>query len=216
MTEGVNRTVRFCGIVSLMPAPPSSEPSEPFSSSPLTHAFFNLLPPFPILVGVTCSSYPKSLVPRVRSSVPGVATVLQLPGLLTSSVTPTPGRGGVFGWNSRGASLARAMSVKSICGGGEVRLGETLPVGGEDGGDCLPAAGALPLCGKVDEGGDELRRFDGGEPAVASTSKVDSGSMPEPAGPGIGFRPSRKAFAISAAFHFEYLIFSSDYHDNSK
>jgi hypothetical protein len=200
MTEGVNRTVRFCGTVSLMPAPPSSEPSEPFSSSPLTHAFFNLLPPFPILVGVTCSSYPKSLVPRVRSSVPGVATVLQLPGLLTSSVTPTPGRGGVFGWNSRG----------------EVRLGETLPVGGEDGGDCLPAAGALPLCGKVDEGGDELRRFDGGEPAVASTSKVDSGSMPEPAGPGIGFRPSRKAFAISAAFHFEYLIFSSDYHDNSK
>ena len=207
MTEGVNRTARFCGTVSLMPTPPSSEPSEPFSSSPLTHAFFNLLPPFPTLVGVTCSSYPKSLVPLVRSSVPGVATVLQLPGLLVSSVTPAPGRGGVFGRNSRGAWLARAMSAKSMCGGGEVRLGETLPVGGEDGGDCLPAAGALPLCGKVDEGG---------EPVVASTSGIDSGSMPEPAGPDIGLRPSRKAFAMSAAFHFEYLIFSSDCHDNSK
>ena len=30
-----------------------------------------------------------------------------------------------------------------------------------------------------------------------------------PAGPGVGFRPSRNAFAISAAFHFAYRIFSS-------
>ena len=31
----------------------------------------------------------------------------------------------------------------------------------------------------------------------------------EPGGPGVGLRPSRNALAISAAFHFAYLIFSS-------
>lgn len=32
---------------------------------------------------------------------------------------------------------------------------------------------------------------------------------PEPAGPGMGLRPSRKALAMSAAFHLAYRIFSS-------
>jgi hypothetical protein len=91
-------------------------------------------------------------------------------------------------------------------------LGDTFLAGGEDGGDCLLATGALPLFGKaeLDEGGDEPTRVDGGVPTVVSTSRAESGPIPEPAGPGLGFRPSRKALAMSAAFHLEYLIFSSD------
>lgn len=96
--EGVKRTVRFCAACPL--TPPSSLPSEPPSNSLLTQVFFSRL--FPIAlsvfrVGVSWSPYPKPGSPFVRSSVPGVAAVLQLPGLETSSVTVAPGRVGVLG-----------------------------------------------------------------------------------------------------------------------
>lgn len=48
----------------------------------------------------------------------------------------------------------------------------------------------------VDSGGD------------AGGVRLGSG-RPEPAGPGVGLRPSRKALAMSAAFHLAYRIFSS-------
>lgn len=72
------------------------------------------------------------------------------------------------------------------------------------------------------EGGDPEPDDRGGEERRVPVAIVDvcaggeaggvrSGSCcrPEPAGPGVGFRPSRKALAMSAAFHFAYLIFSS-------
>lgn len=101
------------------------------------------------------------------------------------------------------------MSLAFMAGGGVVRLGEVLPVVG---GDCLPFDVALPFGGKETpgEGGDNLLREDVGDPDVPTAGRV-SGSRPEPAGPGAGLRPSLKAFAMSAAFHLEYLIFSSDY-----
>lgn len=76
------------------------------------------------------------------------------------------------------------MSEEFMCGGDEVRLGETLRAGGEDGGDRLLATGALLLDGKgaPDEGGDEL--VGGGDPNEVLIAGEKSGSEPEPAGPG--------------------------------
>lgn len=141
--------------------------------------------------------------------------MLQLPGDDTSSVTLAPGREGVFGWNSRGARLARAISPAFIIGGGEVRFGDILPLaGGGDGGDCLPPPDDVDACplggrGTSGEGGDSLFKVDCGDPDEVPAAGGDSSASEEPAGPGFGLRPSRKALAISAAFHFEYLIFSS-------
>ena len=61
-----------------------------------------------------------------------------------------------------------------------------MSVGGEDGGDRLPATGVLPLGsrGAPNEGGDELDRVGGGDPPEIPTSREESGSAPEPAGPG--------------------------------
>jgi hypothetical protein len=46
-----------------------------------------------------------------------------------------------------------------------------------------------------------------GEEPGGEEGSTTSGSAPD--GPGAGLRPSRMAFAISAAFHFAYRIFSS-------
>ena len=85
-----------------------------------------------------------------------------------------------------------------------------MPDSGGDGKDCFLATGALPWGGKgaPKGGGDEPTRVDGVPAEELPSGK--SSSVPELAGPGVGLRPSRKAFAMSAAFHFEYLIFSSD------
>ena len=90
-----------------------------------------------------------------------MAAVLQLPGDDTSSAVLAPGRGGVFGWNSRGAMLARAISSALITGGGDNRLGEILPLLGRVGGDCLPSsddinASLVDRGPSEEEGGDSL------------------------------------------------------------
>lgn len=95
-----------------------------------------------------------------------------------------------------------------------MRFGEILPLTSGDGGDCLPPpddVDACPLVGRgaSGEGGDSLCRVDCGEPDEVPAAGGDSNSSEPPAGPGVGLRPSRKALAISAAFHFAYFIFSS-------
>ena len=45
--------------------------------------------------------------------------------------------------------------------------------------------------------------------AAGSGAMAGIASVSDAAGPGAGFLPSLNAFAISAAFHFEYRIFSS-------
>jgi hypothetical protein len=67
-------------------------------------------------------------------------------------------------------------------------------------------------CGGVwdDEGGVSwVVRTPACEDVEAGGVRATSCCASEPAGPGVGFRPSRKAFAISVAFHFAYLIFSN-------
>lgn len=205
---------------------PSSSPSSAPSISPLTHAFLNRLVPLPDFfpfpfppprVGDDCSPYPYRRS-RSRSSVPGVAAVLQLPGLDGSSLSASRSalvltRGGIRGWNSRGVRFARAMSSEFIVGGGVMRRGEVLP--GARGGDGGPFVAAKEAAGREGEeaegcGGDE-EGWGGDEgPAVGCPGKSMSMFELEPAGPDAGLRPSRNAFAISAAFHFAYFIFSSD------
>lgn len=103
--------------------------------------------------------------------------------------------------------LARAISSAFITGGGEVRLGEIFraSVGGED---CF--VGRVWGGGR---GGEELLALGGeeDEAAMGCSGSSNSKSNSEPAGPEAGLRPSRNALAMSAAFHFEYLIFSTDY-----
>ena len=41
---------------------------------------------------------------------------------------------------------------------------------------------------------------------LEGSAASSSPSCNPPAGPGVGFRPSRNAFAMSVAFHFAYLI----------
>ena len=88
-------------------------------------------------------------------------------------------------------------SVKSA-GGGCARM--------MDGGDGNEGGG-LVGAGGVAGGGTTLRSgsWMSGEAGGSSSWGVAA----EAAGPGVGVRPSRKAFAISAAFHLAYLIFSS-------
>lgn len=137
--------------------------------------------------------------------------MLQVPGLDASWISLSALRGGA--WNSRGATFARSISLEFIDGGGVVRLGDiflskdggedglTEDVGGEGGraNDTRGEGGDLLARGGEDEG------FVVGMPG-SSRSTFESG----PAGPATGLRPSRNAFAISAAFHLEYLIFSMD------
>ena len=56
-------------------------------------------------------------------------------------------------------------------------------------------------------GGGVVRVIDGDSAGGDSGGRATSSS--EPAGPGVGLRPSRNALAMSAAFHFAYRIFSS-------
>lgn len=51
------------------------------------------------------------------------------------------------------------------------------------------------------------RSFDSSEVIWSALMNSSSSGSP-PAGPGTGVRPSRKAFAMSAAFHLLYLILS--------
>lgn len=72
-----------------------------------------------------------------------------------------------------------------------------LRIGGERGGD-----------------GDGAMLMLGSDGTTGSTKSASECSSPTP--PGVGLRPSRNAFAISAAFHLEYLILSSVYDYVSK
>lgn len=115
---------------------------------------------------------------NVAVSPPGVATVLQFPGLDSAdcdssrSAVPCGVRWGVRRW--AGACMLRFEGGKTMGGGG----GEILRGVVEDG-----LGGASKTC------------TTGG--SAASTG----GSSLEPAGPGVGFLPSRNAFAMSTAFH---------------
>ena len=80
------------------------------------------------------------------------------------------------------------------CGGGGV---ERAMAGGED----------LGGSGEEADGG----VVGGGTIATSGTSETTAGvsGAVDPAGPGVGFRPSRIALEMSAAFHLAYLIFFS-------
>ena len=81
-----------------------------------------------------------------------------------------------------------------ICGGGGVERVI-------DGGECLEGSGDEADGGVV--GGTTFKSGTSGAAAGVGSSTAD------PAGPGVGLRPSRRALAMSAAFHLAYLIFSS-------
>lgn len=72
-----------------------------------------------------------------------------------------------------------------------------LMIGGERGGD-----------------GDGATLMPGSDGTTGSTRSPSGYSSPTP--PGVGLRPSRNAFAMSAAFHLEYRILSSVYDHVSK
>ena len=95
--------------------------------------------------------------------------------------------------------LARAISSAFIWGGGDVRLGEVR-------GDMVGGDG-------VDIETFRLGSLEGDDP-VGTGGERRSGSICDPAGPGVGLLPSRYAFAISAAFHFAYFILPSVYGAN--
>lgn len=84
-----------------------------------------------------------------------------------------------------GFSTPGSSNVISACGGGGTIW--EICFGGEGGG--IGDAGG--------KGGDGT-----GSSSVFGGVEDGKGSLPLFAGPGVGLRPSRKAFAMSAAFHF--------------
>lgn len=72
------------------------------------------------------------------------------------------------------------------------------------------AEGVSGRIGSSDSGSRESNSADNAFSASASVTSLPTSSSTgsPPTGPGIGFLPSRNAFAISDAFHLEYLILS--------
>lgn len=131
--------------------------------------------------------------------MPGVAVLLQLSEKLSL-------------WFGHPRGFLSALKLSNL--GGLDEVGKRFE--GEEDARCEERGGELP----VERDGDVRDKLDGtlgikvGAEGICGSSCScwsrfsSSCSSVQPGGPGIGLRPSRKALAMSAAFHFEYRILS--------
>ena len=159
---------------------------------------------------------PISSVVRYRSSVPGVPTVLHIPGVTTPSSSrlrlrcPPNERGdGVLGVTLSACDekpFSGKLDVNDRIGSGGLPSetvggkGTSAPVMGLGSSECMCCTAGLGTRLVPGLQADMEGAMSGGGSYVPGCGRGTTGSVF--ASPGIGLRPSRKAFARSAAFHF--------------